>query len=44
MSEPVIDREEVVALPFAVHDIRETLGDLYVLLADEDDGEEENES
>jgi hypothetical protein len=32
----------VVGLPFAVHDIRETLGDLYTLLAEEDDGEEED--
>jgi hypothetical protein len=44
VAEPVISREEVVALLFAVHDIRETLSDLYAFVAEEDNGEEEDEN
>jgi hypothetical protein len=44
VAEPLINREKVVALLFAVHDIKETLGDVYTLLAEEDNGEEEDES
>jgi hypothetical protein len=41
MAEPVIDREEAVALLFNVVDIAATMKDVYELLLPEDDGEEE---
>jgi len=42
MSEPVIERAEVVALLFTVSDIAVTLGNIEKLLGEEgDDGEEE---
>jgi hypothetical protein len=42
VSEPLIERDEVVALPFAVNDINETLLRIERLLQ-EDDGEAEDE-
>jgi hypothetical protein len=41
VAEPIIYREEVVRLLFGVYDISETLKDLYALLAEDDDGEED---
>jgi hypothetical protein len=40
MAEPLIERDEVVALPFNVADIANTLTEVKQLL-EEDDGEEE---
>ena len=41
MPEPLIDRNEVVALLFNVSDIAVTIGKIHRLLIGEDDGEEE---
>ena len=44
MAEPLIYREEVVALQFAVDDMSETLTKIHLLLlGEEDDGEQEDE-
>jgi hypothetical protein len=40
-DDPVIDRDEVVALLFNVSDIAETLANIERLLGGENDGEEE---
>jgi hypothetical protein len=40
-DDPVIDRDEVVALPFNVSDIAVSLRNIERLLAGENDGEEE---
>jgi hypothetical protein len=45
VAEPVIYREEVVPLRFAVHDISETLTEIrLLLLGEEGDDEQEDES
>jgi hypothetical protein len=41
VADPVIEREEVVALLFNVSDIAATLSRIERLLEEEDDGEEE---
>jgi hypothetical protein len=41
VAEPVIEREEVVALLFNVSDIAATLSRIERLLEEEDDGKEE---
>jgi hypothetical protein len=41
VAEPVIEREEVVALLFNVSDIAATVSRIERLLEEEDDGEEE---
>lgn len=41
VTEPVIEREEVVALLFNVSDIAATVSRIERLLEEEDDGEEE---
>jgi hypothetical protein len=41
VAEPAINRDEAVGLLFTVNDISETLKDIYVLLAEEDEDEEE---
>jgi hypothetical protein len=43
MAEPVIYREEVVALQFAVYDVSETLAKIYGLLLGEEDSDEQEE-
>ena len=43
MSEPLIERDEVVALLFNVSDIAATLARIQKLLEDEDDEEEEGD-
>lgn len=43
VSEPVIHREEVVRLLFAVYDISDQLKDIRDVLVEEDDGTEEDE-
>jgi hypothetical protein len=41
VTEPVIERGEVVALLFAVYDIAETLLSIEAALREDDDGQEE---
>jgi hypothetical protein len=41
VSDTLIERDEVVALPFNVSDIAELLRDLVLLVGGDDDGEEE---
>ena len=43
MTEPLIERSEVVALLFAVNDISATLGRIEELLREDDDEEDQDE-
>jgi hypothetical protein len=43
MTEAVIERQEVVALLFAVYDMSQTLRSIESLLSEDEDGEEESD-
>jgi hypothetical protein len=43
VTEPVIYREEVVGLLFTLNDMSTALREIHDLLAEEDDGEEEDD-